>query len=142
MATLTYDGSAQDHEVVPAKSAIGKDGQPIKRVYVREAQLQYLPINTYKLWGVDFPTGEAVQVRDPALVRKALALGCFEYDGPEDWLVEPPKRARDRREMKRRLAAVVASGPKEAAPAAPAKKPGRPKKAKAEEAQAEASPEE
>lgn len=95
MATLTYDGSARDHDVTPAVAKIGSDGKPEKRKYVKPAVYVFKPIDTYDLWGVKFPKGVPVEVGDHELVTKAKALGCFEIVGAVE---TKPKRGRKAKE--------------------------------------------
>lgn len=116
MATfLTYDGSAKDHRVIPEILSKGKDGKPMKRKIVKESSLEYFPVEVYKLWGYDFPTGEPVEVSAQdvkrGIVKKAQALKCFSVsDGskhaeavvPEPVVVDVVAVADEAPTMKRR----------------------------------------
>lgn len=98
---LVYDGSAKDHDVTPAVSRKGEDGRPMKRKYVQPAKYVFTPVDTYKLWGVEFPKGVPVEVTNAALIKKAQALGCFKETSAIEALAEPsgeeaPKRRRGR----------------------------------------------
>ena len=53
----------------------GKDGRPVMG---GEPKKTFIPIETYKIWGSEFPTGEPVEVSDQALARKLRCLGCFD----------------------------------------------------------------
>lgn len=109
VAVFTYDGSARDHAVTPGVHAIGRDGRPIKRQYVRPARTEYFGIDEYNLWGFKFPAGEPVPVSATdahfrkhattlhAMVQKATALGCFAIDCDPSLLEPlPAKRRRAR----------------------------------------------
>lgn len=110
MPHLVYDGSAKDTHTNPGVLKVGdRDGNTVKRVYVKQPVVEYRDLDVKVLWGKEFPKGEPVEVRDPALVRKAMALGCFDFDGPADWLDEKPKlRGRDAR-LARAAAAKAAA---------------------------------
>jgi hypothetical protein len=92
---LIYDGSAFDTEHLPAEPRLGQDGKPIKRKYTGAHKLIKTPIDTYDLWGVKFPKGEAIEV-PPAMVarkmvEKAMALKCFSVAKPSSLAeVVPP----------------------------------------------------
>jgi hypothetical protein len=81
MAFLVYLGDGIDTHVIEGKEQIGRDGKPIRRVYTRDPELTYKDVKVKKLWGVEFPHGERVEVKDPALLNKAIAMGCFEFEG-------------------------------------------------------------
>lgn len=108
---LTYDGSKVDHEVTPEVLARGKDGKPIKRAIVRNAQISYMPIDVFELWGLKFPKDEAVEVSEQYfrgktlsirdLAIKATNMGCFKVDCDPELLKAPPPRARLRRKAAR-----------------------------------------
>lgn len=110
---LTYDGSAKHHEVTPEVLKIGEDGKPIKRHIIKPATYTAVPIETYVLWGLRFPTDETMEFsasdsvfgRDrPSmedLAVKARNLGCFKVECDEVVFETVARRAREKRQLRR-----------------------------------------
>lgn len=80
MALITYDGSAQDHEVIPQVLKTDKSGKPQKRRVAVAARTIRKPIDEYVLREYRFPKGQPLSVTEKDLVRKAAALGCFKVE--------------------------------------------------------------
>lgn len=84
-----YDGTACDTHTTPAVNRRGDDGKPVQREYVRPETVERIKLDTYRLWGIEFPENEPVEVGPgdrrltgkglslENLVAKASGLGCF-----------------------------------------------------------------
>lgn len=102
MAILIYDGSAKDQEVIPQRLVIGQGGKPIKRKVASPSKNVQKDISVYNLWGMRFPKGQALEVVDPAMIKKAANLQCFEVQLQPDepllidkkWVAEARMRGR------------------------------------------------
>lgn len=104
-AVFTYLGGHQDTHVTPAVNKRGTDKKPIKRVYARMDTLERRNVETFKLWGFDFPVGEPQRLHEHdarfresntrlvELARKLKAFTCFRV---EHTFEIPPKKKRTR----------------------------------------------
>lgn len=105
---VTYAGGGFDHAVTPGVHKIGKDHKPIKRRYLKPAVTKFHEIDTYKLWGFEFPKGESVEIGDNhglfikgqinihMLTQKLLNLRVFEIEAPDELMAPIPKKQRRR----------------------------------------------
>jgi hypothetical protein len=124
-----YNGKAVDSESIPTPLRNGRNqpvfdgsGMPVvdssgRQVYERagtivrdskgqpvlggQPKVKTIPIEVFKLWGVDFPAGEPVEISDPQLALKLRCLAYFEEleaidVAEEDDADEKPKRKRSR----------------------------------------------
>lgn len=84
-----YDGSAFDTHTTPAVNRLDNNGKPIPRDYVKLEVVERIKLDTYRLWGIEFPENEPVEVAPDdrrltskglsleSLVAKASGLQCF-----------------------------------------------------------------
>ena len=92
MYFLTYDGSATKVEVTSPAVPKMLDGRAIPNQFIRPAVTKRSALESRSFGGYKFPAGVRVEVKEPFVVRKAVCLKGFTYEGPLEVFDLPAKR--------------------------------------------------